>query len=153
MLKINRLREFCAEAQAVIKDIRSAKVVITKDEVARFMREHSDEDNYLLLAIVPEHDLAGTEDANRWQNDLGFYILKKTDYSEHDHDSYIDIFSDVQLVTEELVDLILNHSDENQSVFCDLFGSKDKVVINVSPVKGLASCNGYFIGLRFDSQF
>lgn len=153
MLKINRLREFCAEAQAEITEINSAKIVVTKDEVAKFMKEHSPDDNFLLLGIIPEHDLSGTEDAWRWQNDLGFYVLQKTDYSEHDHDSYIDIFANVQSVAEKVIDLIISHSEENQTVFCDLFGSKDKIIINVSPVKGLSSCNGYFIGLRFDSKF
>lgn len=153
MLKVNRLREFCAEAQASIENINSAKVVVTKDEIAGFMKDHSQDDNHLLLGIVPEHDLIGREDAQNWQNDLGFYILNKTDYSEQGHDGYIDIFANAQEIVEQFVDLIMVNADDRQGFFCDLFGNRDKIIINVSPVKGLSSCNGYFIGLQFDSRF
>lgn len=154
MLKINRLREFVAEAVASLDELQVGKVVVTKDEISRFMKEHSEEENMLLIAIVPEHNISGAEDAWESENDLGFYILEKTDYSEHDHDSYLDIFARTQEAAEKFVSFILEQSDNEYSTLCGLFQNfGNNVNLPISPVKGLSGCNGYFIGLNFNTSF
>src|SRR5690606_11384628 len=148
------LREFVAEAVANLPVIKVGKVVVTKDEITRFMKEHSDEENMLLIGIVPEHEIRGKEDAWQTENDLGFYILEKTDYSEHDHDSYLDIFARTQEAAKQLATFILEQSDNSQSSLCGLFQNfGDNVNIPISPIKGLSGCNGYFIGLNFNNSF
>lgn len=151
MLTINRLREFVAECVASIEEIRAGEVVITKDEVVKFMGKHSKEDNTLLLAIVPEHDLYLAEDKNSWTNEMGFYLLNKTDYSEHDHDSYISIFAKVQAVVAEFINKIKEEKEGGS--FCDLFYRLEGKTISVSPIKGLSSCNGYFVGFNYESNY
>lgn len=154
MLKINRLREFVSEAVSEIEALRVGKLVVTKDEISRFMKEHSEEENMLLIAIVPEHDVTGSEDAWQTENDLGFYILEKTDYSEHDHDSYIDVFSRTQAAAESFVSYILDKSEDSSSSICHLFSEfGDHINIPISPIKGLSGCNGYFVGLNFNTSF
>lgn len=154
MLKINRLRELVAEAVSELEALKVGKVVVTKDEISRFMKEHSEDENMLLIAIVPEHDISGAEDAWLAENDLGFYILEKTDYSEHDHDSYLDIFARTQTAAETFVSFILEKSQDSSSSICNLFAEfGNNVNIPISPIKGLASCNGYFVGLNFNTSF
>ena len=152
MLTVNRLREFVAEAVAEIESIQVGKVVVTKDEIVTFMQEHNEEDNHLLIGIVPEHDIVGNTDALMSDNDLGFYVLAKTDISEYDHDGYLDLFANAQTAARELVAFIAA-SDENQTALCGLFQNLDEISFPISPIKGLAGCNGYFVGVNFRSEF
>lgn len=153
MLTVNRLREFVAEAVALMPDLNSGKVVVTKEEISKFMREHDTSDNTLLIGIVPEHDVTGNEDALTTENDLGFYLLDKTDYSEHDHDSYLDIFAKTQQTTFEFVKFITEKNFDRGSVICGLFQNLDDVNFPITPIKALDGCNGYFVGINFETNF
>lgn len=153
MLTINRLREFVAEVVATMPQIKSGKVVVTKEEISKFMRDHDISDNTLLIGIVPEHDVTGNEDAFMVENDLGFYLLDKTDYSEHDHDSYLDIFAKTQQTAFDFVKLITEKNFENSSSICGLFQNIDDVSFPITPVKALDGCNGYFVGINFNTHF
>jgi len=153
MLAVNRLREFVAEAVAELEPLKSGKVVVTKDEIAKFMKDHNESDNMLLIGIVPEHDVSGDEDALGVENDLGFYILAKTDYSEHDHDSYLDIFADTQQAAFDFVQYITEKNTDRNSAICGLFQRLADVSFPITPIKGLSSCNGYFIGLNVETDF
>ena len=117
------------------------------------MREHEMHQNILLIGIVPEHDVSGNEDAVKVSNDLGFYLLAKTDYSEHDHDSFLDIFADTQQAAFNLVDFIMNKNETTTSSFCGLFQNLADVNFPITPIKGLNGCNGYFVGINFDTSF
>lgn len=154
MLTVNRLREFVAEAVASLDELQVGKVVVTKEEISRFMKEHSEEENMLLIGIIPEHDVVGSEDAWETENDLGFYILEKTDYSEYDHDSYLDVFSRTQEAASQFVSFILEQSNNIDSSICGLFANfGNKINIPITPIKGLSGCNGYFIGINFKNPF
>lgn len=153
MLTVNRLREFVAEAVAELSEINSGKVVVTKEEISKFMREHETDQNILLIGIVPEHDVSGNEDTVMVSNDLGFYLLAKTDYSELDHDSFLDIFADTQQAAFNLVDFIMNKNEATNSSFCGLFQNLADVNFPITPIKGLNGCNGYFVGINFYTSF
>lgn len=153
MLRVNRLREFVAEAVASIEDIKSGKVVVTKEEISRFMREHDRSDNTLLIGIVPEHDVSGSSDNFKTENSLGFYLLDKTDYSADDQDGFLDIFAKVQETAYEFVSFILEQNENGSSAICGLFQYLDDVSFPITPIKGLEGCNGYFVGISFDTAF
>ncbi|MBW3519496.1 hypothetical protein [Flavobacterium sp. NKUCC04_CG] len=135
MLKINKLREFVAVCVATLEPVRSGKLVVTKDEVTKFMKDHEMDDNILLLAIVPEHDLGGQDDALKYQNMLGFYLFEKTDYSEHDHDSYLDIFVRTQAAAKLLVEKILEERENQCGFLGGMFLDLNTSSITISPVK------------------
>lgn len=153
MLTVNRLREFVAEAVVELEALKSGKVVVTKDDIVKFMNDHNESDNMLLIGIVPEHDVSGNEDALLVENDFGFYILAKTDYSEYDHDAFLDIFADTQQAAFDLVNLITEKNTERGSSFCGLFQRLADVAFPITPIKGLNSCNGYFIGVNVETDF
>lgn len=153
MLTVNRLREFVAEAVALMPEVKSGKIVVTKEEISKFMRDHDTNDNTLLIGIVPEHDVTGSEDALMVANDLGFYLLDKTDYSEHDHDSYLDIFAKTQQTAFDLVQFITDKNSERGSSICGLFKNIDDITFPITPIKALDGCNGYFVGINFETDF
>ncbi len=153
MLRINRLREFVAEAVASIDGLNKGRVVVTKDELVKFMKDHPIEENMLLVGIVPEHDVTGQPDAWEVQNDLGFYILAKTDYSEHDHDGLLDMFGLAQEKALDLVKFILDPDEGSQTEICAYIRTTENITFPISPVKGLNGCNGYFVGVNFETAF
>lgn len=147
MLLISRLREFVAECKAGIQNINAAHLVMSTDDLSKIMKEHPENKNILMVAIIPEHDIVGKEDNTKVDNGTMFYFLEKTDYSEIDFDQYIDIFIRTQLVAKEFIEKIL--SDNSQEQFCGLFQALDTINYKVSPVRALSSCNGHVVSLTF----
>ncbi|EHO13811.1 hypothetical protein [Myroides odoratimimus] len=147
MLLISRLKEFVAECKSDIQAIKATDIVVSTDEVAKLMKEHNEENNILMIAIVPEHDIKGKEDSAMVDNGTIFYFLEKTDYSEVTQDGYLEVFERTQLVAKEFVEKILSDKEDNK--FCGLFQHLADNVFQISPIKALSSCNGYFVNVSF----
>jgi hypothetical protein len=152
MLTVLRLKEYTAELQAAIPEINSAFLVVTRDEVSKFMKEHTDDKNILLLAILPEHDVTGKEDSSKVNNMMGFYLFEKTDYSEHDHDSYLSVFARTQAAAKKVVDQLLQDKANSTGALCGFLNYLDESSISITPIKGISGCNGYFVGLSFETN-
>ncbi len=147
MLLISRLKEFVAECKSELHAIKETKIVVSTDEVAKLMKEHHEDNNILMIAIVPEHDIKGKEDNTMVDNGTIFYFLEKIDYSELSHDEYLAVFERTQLVAKEFVLKILSDKEDNK--FCGLFSHLADNAFQISPIKALNSCNGYFVNLTF----
>lgn len=153
MLLVNRLREYTAEIQAEIPEINSSKVVVTSDELAKFMKNLKKSENFLLIALLPNHQLAGGEDAFKVDNDLGFYIWEKTDHSEHNHDGYLDSFVNTQEAARKVVEKLLSDKANQTGSLCNFLNRLDERSISILPKKGVLQCQGYYIGLSFETDF
>ncbi|OIQ22050.1 MAG: hypothetical protein BM557_01340 [Flavobacterium sp. MedPE-SWcel] len=149
MLLISELKNYTEEVVQAIASVKKGKVVVTVDDLFKFMKEHTAEDNILMIALVPEHGVNGSEDAVQWENMTGFYFMDKTDYSAHDYDSYLAIFERTQAAACEFVEKLLTDKSEG----CNLFRLLEQDSISISPVKNLESCNGYFVQLSMGSKF
>lgn len=147
MLLISRLKEFVAECKSDIQAIKETNIVVSTDEVAKLMKEHNEENNILMIAIVPEHDIKGKEDSAMVDNGTIFYFLEKTDYSEVTQDGYLEVFERTQLVAKEFVEKILSDKEDNK--FCGLFQHLADNAFQISPIKALSSCNGHFVNVSF----
>lgn len=149
MLRINQLQEFVAECKAEIDEINSAKVIITIEDLSKIMNDHATDDNILMIGIVPEHDISGHEDSSVANNGCGFYFLEKTDYSDVTQDGYLSVFVRTQEVALKFITKVL--ADKAEGNHCGLFQLLSDNTIQVSPVKALSSCNGYFVSLDFNT--
>lgn len=154
MITINQIREFVAESVSSIDALKKGRVIVTKDDLNRFVKEHHEDDNFLLLGIVPEHDISGGADAYEMSDDLGFYILAKTNYSEYDYDAYLDIFRDAQTIARDFVDYMFALSLNEENGNCHFLQSLNvNANISISPVKAMAGCNGYYVGLQLENDY
>jgi hypothetical protein len=157
MLPLNRLREYQAEVCAQLLDENGKKLfnytdmIIDNSELSKLLKERVEEDNTFLIAVMPEFQMKGEEDRSKWENMLQFFILDKTDYSEHDRDGYLNIFVQTQAKAQALVDKLIEDKSNREGVFCNFLSWLDENSIRVSPVWKMDQCNGWMVELNFDT--
>jgi len=140
MLALNRLREYQSEVAAQLFDENNNKMfnycdmVIDDSELSKILKERASEDNTFLIAVVPEFSMKGQEDQAKWENILQFFILDKTDYSEHDRDSYLNIFVQTQNKAQAFVEKLLEDKSNHDGMFCGFLSWLDENSIRVYPV-------------------
>ncbi|MFA9191152.1 hypothetical protein AAGV28_07185 [Flavobacterium sp. FZUC8N2.13] len=158
MLPINRLKEYQAEVVAQLKDDQNKKLynytnmIVEKKGLSKLLQERLEEDNTYLISVLPEFRLKGEEDAAKWVNVLSFFILDKTAYSEHDHDSFINIFATTQIKAKAFVDKLLEDKSNHDGMFCGFLSYLDENSIAVNPVWHMDGCNGWVIDINLDSN-
>lgn len=157
MLPLNRLREYQAEVAAVLFDENDNKMfnycdmVVDDSELSKILKERVEEDNTFLISVVPEFNMKGEEDQAKWENVLQFFILDKTDYSEHDRDSYLNIFVNTQAKAQAFVEKLLEDKANHEGLFCGFLSWLDENSIRVYPVWKKEQCNGWAVEINLDT--
>lgn len=157
MLPINRLREYQAEVAAVLLDGNGDKMfnycdlIIDDSELSKILKERVPEDNTYLIAVMPEFNMKGEEDNTKWENILQFFILDKTDYSDHDRDSYLNIFVQTQAKAQAFVKKLLEDKANHNGLFCGFLSWLDENSIRVYPVWKKDGCNGWAVEINLDT--
>jgi hypothetical protein len=157
MLPINRLREYQVEVIASLFDDEGNKMfnyqdmVVDDSELSKLLKERVKEDNTYLIAVMPSFYMKGDEDRSKWENVLMFYILDKTDYSEHDRDSYLNIFVETQVKAKAFVDKLLRDKTNLEGMFCGFLSWLDENSIAVNPVWKKDGCNGWVVEINLDT--
>lgn len=158
MLPINRLREYQAEVANQLLDSEGNKMfnycnmIVDKPGLSNLLKDRTEGENSYLIAILPEYRLKGSEDNVKWVNVLSFFILNKTDYSEHDHDGFINIFVQTQVKAKAFVQKLLIDKSNHKGVFCGFLSFLDENSIAVNPVWNLNDCNGWQVDINLDSN-
>ena len=158
MLPINRLREYQAELCATLLDdngnklFNYADMIIDDSELSKLLKERVQDDNTFLIAVLPDYGMKGREDNAKWQNILQFFILDKTDYSEHDRDSFLNIFATTQYKASRFVYQLLEDKSNNDGVFCGFLSWLDESSISVTPVWKKEGCNGWTVTINLESS-
>ncbi|MHA3788336.1 hypothetical protein ACX0HA_09020 [Flavobacterium hauense] len=152
MLTVNQLKEYSADVMAAIPAIKKHVVVVTSEELVKFLNDHTSEENTLMLSLVPGHGMDGSQDNAQWINTTGFYFLEKTDYSQHDHDGYLDIFDRTQNVARRFVNKLIMDKSDNTGLFCGFLAWLDESSVRVDPVKALNGCNGWYVQITMKSN-
>jgi hypothetical protein len=157
MLPINRLREYIAETVTVLLDDDGNKLfnystmILDNSELSKILKERAAEENTFLIAVMPQYDLKGAEDNAKWNNQLMFFVLDKTDYSELNHEDYLNLFAATQIKAQALVYKMLEDKSESGR-FCGILSWLNEDSIGVSPVWKNNSCNGWLITVSLDSR-
>lgn len=158
MLPINRLLEYQAEVCAELLDannnpmFRYSDMIIDDSELSRILKERTDEDNTFFISVMPSYNMKGSEDNAKWDNVLQFFILDKTDYSEHDRDGYRNIFVNTQIKAQAFLYKLLDDKADNQSLFCGFLSYLDENSISVDPVWKKDGCNGWLISINLETE-
>lgn len=157
MLPLNRLREYQAEVAAVLFDDQNNKMfnycdmIVDDSELSKILEERVEEDNTFLISVVPSFYMKGEEDKAKWENVLMFFILDKTDYSEHDRDGYLNIFVKTQAKAQAFVEKLLEDKTNLDGMFCGFLSWLDENSIVVNPVWKKNGCNGWSIEINLDT--
>lgn len=145
MVAINRLREFLVETKSEISEINYTQLVADDSELEKFMQERKTTDNTLLFGVLPEFQLRGSEDSVKWNNQLLFFIVEKTNDRNLTHDQYLDVFARTQEVVRKFVFKIIEDKQNNELMGCSFLRELDESSIEVSLVWRKAQCNGWLI--------
>lgn len=158
MLPINRLREYQAEVCAALLDENGKKLfnfhdmIIDNSELAKVLKERVQEDSTFLIAVMPDYAMNGQEDNAKWENILQFFVLDKTDYSEHDRDAFINIFAETQKKAQAFVYKLLEDKANIDGVFCGFLSWLNEDSISVQPVWKMNECNGWTITINLETS-
>jgi hypothetical protein len=158
MLPLNRLLEYQAEIVATLKDENNKKLfnftdmIIDDSELAKLLKEREGGDNTFLISVMPDYKMNGVQDNEKWENILQFFILDKTDYSEHDRDGFLKIFVDTQIKAQAFVYKLLEDKANVDGVFCGFLSWLKEDSINVTPVWKMNECNGWTVTINLDSS-
>jgi 6-pyruvoyl-tetrahydropterin synthase len=157
MLPLNRLREYQVEVAAQLFDEHDNKMfnycdmVVDDSELSKILKERVPDDNTFLIAVVPEFNMKGEEDRAKWENILQFFILDKTDYSDHDRDGYLNIFVTTQVKAQAFVNKLLEDKSNHDGMFCGFLSWLDENSIRVYPVWKKDGCNGWAVEINLDT--
>lgn len=158
MLPLNRLLEYQAEVCEALRDDDGNKLfnyfdmIIDDSELAKVLKERVPEDNTFLISVMPDYRVKGDEDNAKWENILQFFILDKTDYSEHDRDGFRDIFVQTQYKASRFVYKLLEDKAKHDGVFCGFLSWLKEDSISVQPVWKMNECNGWTVTINLDSS-
>lgn len=150
MLTIDQLENYTTRAKDALPAIKRAEVSVVKDDLEKFMQAHKKDENVLMLSLVPEHGVSGTEDAAMMGNTCGFFFLVKTDYSSLKQPDYLQLFKDTQAVAKAFIELLLADKAENYG--CGMFAWLEEGSITASPIKALNGCNGYYVEVAMKTR-
>lgn len=157
MLPLNRLREYQAECCEVLRDENDVKLfnyyqmVLDEKHLSSILKERTSDENSFLIAVIPSFGMKGQEDNAKWENMLQFFILDKTAYSDHDEDSFLDIFVQTQAKAQAFVLKLLEDKANTTGMFCGFLSWLDEGSIQVNPVWNLDGCNGWDIQINLDT--
>lgn len=157
MLPINRLLEYQAEVVATLLDTQNKTIfnystmVIDDTELSKVLEDRSEGENTMFISVLPEFRMKGQENNAKWKNILMFFILDKTDYSEHDRDGLLNIFVKTQDKALDFINKLLDDKSDNQSIFCNFLSWLDENSIGVYPVWKKNGCNGWRVEINLDT--
>lgn len=158
MLLINRILEYQHEVAHQLRDENGDKMfnyidmIINKQELANVLKERIPQENSYFISVMPDYAVNGQEDNAKWENILQFFILDKTDYSEHDRDGFRTIFISTQLKAKAFVEKLLEDKANADGLFCGFLSWLKEDSIMVRPVMYLNDCNGWTVEINLDSN-
>lgn len=157
MLAINRLKEYQDEVCASLLDADNNRLfnftdmIIDDTELSDLLKERVGEENTFLISVMPDFDMKGEQDKEKWENILQFFILDKTDYSEG-RAAFFDIFVQTQIKARAFVYKLLQDKANEDGVFCGFLSWLKEDSISVRPVWKMNGCNGWTVTINLDSS-
>lgn len=152
MILISELETYVEQKKNELAAVNYSKLVVKEAELVKFLDKVGKRDNQLLIAVIPDARSTGkSEDAVKMNNAVSFMFLEKVDYSATDrYNDWIDVFKNTQATALEFTRQILREIWDGP---CDFNRFLDWQNIEINPVSGFASCNGWSVEVYFDTPF
>ena len=147
MITVQNLRAFSAEMQNRISGINLNHVVIDDTQLALFLKGMKPDENQILLSIIPEYPLQGDQDKLKWNNQLMFMILEKTNDRRTNHEAFLDIMESTQVSALEFVEILLTEKSGDNGNFCGIANELIESSIRVYPIWNKAECHGWAVDI------
>ena len=152
MILISELQDYVDQKKNELAAVNYSKLVVQESELVKFLDKVGKRDNQLLIAVIPDARSTGkNEDAVKMNNAVSFMFLEKVDYSATDrYNDWLNVFGETQATAIEFTRTILREIYDGP---CSFNRFLDWNNIEINPVSGLASCNGWSVECYFDIPF
>lgn len=147
MNAVTEIRQYTKEVQETIAGLNLHKVVIDDSQMTKVLSEMSPDHNCLLLGVIPDlSNYDANPDAFQPSTTTAFMILKKTDYSDHNHDEFLQIFEDTFEIARAVLAKMIGDATEG----CSLLRYLDANTVLMTPIWNKNGCHGWTINFQLD---
>ncbi|WP_271407464.1 hypothetical protein [Tenacibaculum soleae] len=150
MLNVNEFRNYITNIQASVAEITASQTVMDDSQLSRFLEDQLT-DAYICLGVIPKHNPNGNVDALRTKDTTSILVLKKVVRSDQDHENFLDTINEAQEVTKKVIEkLLFDFKDDER---CDFIRYLIPSSLDINPIWGLNSCDGYQIDFSLNTVF
>lgn len=150
MLAVNDFRAYVkaiAESQDLID---KPQVVMDDSQITKFVQDNKNIEKYFVLGLIPSHKPIGGIDFLQVVDRASILLVKKVDRSEITHNQFLDNIHEAQQLAKAVLSKMLSDQANEE---CNIMKYLKTESIQLDPVWGLASCDGYEIGFSLETPF
>mgnify|MGYP000545456277 CR=1 FL=1 len=150
MLKLNEFRTYIKAIETAIAEITSSETVIDDSQLSKFLQNQKGE-THLILGIIPKHKLTGSIDVLKSTDKASILVLQKITRDKENHTKFLDRLTESQTVAKKVTDkLLIDFQDDDR---CDFIRYLNTNSLDINPIWGLNSCDGYQIDFTLNTNY
>lgn len=150
MLLVNELRAYITLLENEIPEITASETVMDDSQLSKFLKNQPS-DAVVILGIIPKHNPIGSIDNLVSQDQTSILVLNKVDRGEMLHDAFLDNIERMQLIAKNLTNRLLDDAGDEES--CGFMRYLKPNTLDINPMGGLNSCDGYQIDFSLHTTF
>src|SRR5699024_5403158 len=140
--KIENLKDLLETIKENIAEINYQNTVVDDSQLSRLLDRISKDSNFMLIGVIPSINVSGSMDQFKFSETNVLFVLKKTDSSAHDHDSFLDIMNDTGNVMDKVMGVMSELATNGD---CFYLNTLKPQFHSVEPVWLKNGCNGWML--------
>jgi len=150
MLKLEEFRSYITSIKEAISEITDSETVMDDSQLSKFLQKQK-ADTYLILGIIAKHKLEGSSDNLRSKDMTTILILEKVNRKKDNHEAFLDRIQKTQVVTEKVIKKLISDFEDEER--CDFIRYLIPSSLDINPIWGMNSCDGYEIDFSLQTIF
>jgi hypothetical protein len=150
MLLVNELRNYITLLKDEIPEITDSQTVMDDSQLSKFLKDQP-LDAVLIVGIIPKHKPIGSTDSLVSQDQTSILLLNKVDRAEMTHDAFLDNIHRMQAIARNLTNRLRDDADDDEC--CSFMRYLKANTLDINPIWGLNSCDGYQIDFSLHTNF
>lgn len=148
LLTISELKAMLDGYMAELPEVNYTNTVIDDSQLANIVKKISEDENMLLVGVVPDYTSETNEDEEAFmlRNSTEVLVLKKTDYSRYNHEDFMAMMDETLAVAEKLIEFLVR--DKYSGTGCAKLPFLNEQSIQATPVWRKSECNGWMVSFN-----
>jgi hypothetical protein len=147
MISVTSLKAFVTEIQSRIAAINFSEVVVDDSQLTNFLKDLERSQNQMLFGIIPEYPIQGDQDRLKWNNQLMFMVLEKTNSRNQKHSDFLQMMENTLQSAKAFTEILLSEKAGDNGDFCGIANQLIENSIRIYPIWNKAECNGWGIDI------
>jgi hypothetical protein len=144
MIEPDVLKQYWTILQGEYPEIKRIECVTDAVELGKLLSEHQQSDNILLVSLDPHYAPKGGDDSYMYDNTCGLFILEKTDYSDGSQ-AYREVTNRTRALSKKIMDRMISDKTDGGGVYCNFLSHLQLPSMELSPIRMLNQCNGFYL--------